>query len=362
MLKYPKDYLDDVMVRFAYNSNAIEGNKLTLGQTRAVILNETITSTGIEGVKLKDLYAADNQKDAFNELIYLANNNAPLNMDTLLKLQFELTKNTIAIAGKFKTNENYIAGADFKTASPQVVYQLMHEWIDNTSFRIENSKNDDELLRTLIETHIDFEKMHPFDDGNGRTGRELINLELAKHEMSFLVVRVTDRPFYLQNLADRNVDNLVGYAKERMAEEKDRYTAYVSQNQKQEQFYKDEIKKLDESTISAKEKIYGVRDTSAFDKTDIQLNRVYARKFLKENHFEVSDKNIKEISENIALNRINNREKNKDFSVQAGYKSEKEKLDNSLVKKTYNNKFKEHNNHISKELYPSKTQDQNLEI
>lgn len=76
----------------------------------------------------------------------------------------------------------------------------------------------------------------------------------------------------------------------------------------------------------------------------------------------VSDKNIKEISENIALNRINNREKNKDFSVQAGYKSEKEKLDNSLVKKTYNNKFKEHNNHISKELYPSKTQDQNLEI
>lgn len=108
MLNYPKEYLEDVMVRFAYNSNAIEGNMLTLGQTRAVILNETVVSTGIEGVKLKDLYAADNQKDTFNELIYLANNDAPLDMNTLMKLQFELTKNTIPSAGKFKTQENYI--------------------------------------------------------------------------------------------------------------------------------------------------------------------------------------------------------------------------------------------------------------
>lgn len=95
----------------------------------------------------------------------------------------------------------------------------MHEWLDNTAYRIDHAKNDDELLRTLIDTHIDFERMHPFDDGNGRTGRELINFELAKHEMPFLVVRVTDRQFYLQNLADKNIDNLVNYAKERMKEE-----------------------------------------------------------------------------------------------------------------------------------------------
>lgn len=221
MLQYPKEYLDDVMVRFAYNSNAIEGNKLTLGQTRVVILDKIVISTGIDGVKLKDVYAADNQKDAFNEMIYLANN-TPLSIDTLLKLQFELTKNTIATAGKFKINDNYIAGSDFKTASSQLVHQLMHEWVDNTNYRIKNAENDDELLRILIETHISFERMHPFDDGNGRTGRELINFELAKHELPFLVIKVTDRPFYIQNLADQNIDNLVSYAKERMSEEKER--------------------------------------------------------------------------------------------------------------------------------------------
>lgn len=45
MLRYPQEYLDDVMVRFAYNSNAIEGNTLSLGETRAVILNQTVTTT-----------------------------------------------------------------------------------------------------------------------------------------------------------------------------------------------------------------------------------------------------------------------------------------------------------------------------
>lgn len=204
MLNYPKEYLNDVMLRFAYNSNAIEGNTLTMRKTKAVIFNEALTFTGIEEIKLKDLHATDNQKDAFKELIYLASNDASLNVDTLLKLQFELTKNIIATAGKFKT---------------KVVEQLTHEWLEDVSYRIENSKNDDELLRILIETHIDFERMHPFDDGNGTTGRELINFELAKHEMPFLVIKVADRPFYLQNLANKNVDDLVNYAKERMSEE-----------------------------------------------------------------------------------------------------------------------------------------------
>lgn len=252
MLKYPKEYLDDVMVRFAYNSNAIEGNKLSLGQTKAVILNKTITSTGVEGVKLKDLYAADNQKDAFNEMLYLANNNAHLNMDTLLKLQFELTKNTIPSAGKLKTQENYIGGAEFETASPQYVHQLTQEWLDNTSYRIKNSKNKDDLIKTLIETHIDFERMHPFEDGNGRTGRELINFELVKHNLPFLVIRVSDRPFYIQNLSDKNVDNLVSYAKERMTEENKRYQAYIDEDKSQSAFYRKQIQRLDKETLSAK--------------------------------------------------------------------------------------------------------------
>ena len=92
MLRYPQEYLDDVMVRFAYNSNAIEGNTLSLGETRAVILNQTVTTTGIGSLSLKDIYATDNQKEAFNDVIYLASNNGSLNMDNLLKLHFDLTK------------------------------------------------------------------------------------------------------------------------------------------------------------------------------------------------------------------------------------------------------------------------------
>lgn len=213
MRKYPREYLNDVMVRLAYNSNAIEGIQLTLGQTRAVILNETVVATGIKGVKLKDLYAADNQKDAFNEMLYLVNNGAKLDIDTILKLQFELTKNTIPTAGKTKHS------------------QLVKQWADNTTYQLDQVQNEDEILRVLMQSHVKFERMHPFDDGNGRTGRELINFELVKHQMPFLVISAEDRPFYLANLADQNIDNLVEYAKSKLKDEKKRYESYLKQDE-----------------------------------------------------------------------------------------------------------------------------------
>lgn len=232
MLKYPQEYLNDVMVRFAYNSNAIEGNTLALDETRAVILNSTLTTTGIGNYSLRDIYAADNQKDAFDDLIYLANNNEPLNMDNLLKLQFDLTKNTITSAGKFKTNDNYIQGTDVKTAPRALTHGLVQEWIDNTNYRLDHAKNNDEILETLLDAHIQFERLHPFDDGNGRTGREIINFELAKHEMPFLVIKKSDRALYMQNLADQNVSGLIKYAKSVMNEEQKRYSTYLIQDTK----------------------------------------------------------------------------------------------------------------------------------
>ena len=141
--------------------------------------------SGCLSIKLSDVYEAANQKAAFDLLLSLAMTNAPLSVETILQLQFELTKNTIATAGKFKQNENYIVGSDFSTASVYETPFLVQQWVDNTNFQLNNAKNKDEILKILMEAHIKFERIHPFDDGNGRTGRELINLELAKHECHF---------------------------------------------------------------------------------------------------------------------------------------------------------------------------------
>lgn len=151
-------------------------------------MNQTVTVTGLEGVKLRDIYEAANQKDAFYTMLDLASNKAKLSIDVILQLQFELTKNTIATADKFKTNENYIVGSDFQTSSVSMTPIDVKQWAENTPYRLEHSKDDDQFLENLMQAHIDFERIHPFDDGNGRTGRELINLELAKREMPFLII------------------------------------------------------------------------------------------------------------------------------------------------------------------------------
>lgn len=236
MLHYSQDYIDDVSVRFAYHSNGIEGNSLTRGQTQAIMLNDTITVTGFKNIKLRDVYEAANQKSAFDLLLSLAANDAPLSVETILQLQFELTKNTIATAGKFKQNENYIVGADFSTASVYETPFLVQQWVENTNFQLENAKNDDEIIKILMDSHIKFERIHPFDDGNGRTGRELINLELAKHEMPFLVIEKNDKPQYIAFEQEADVDGLVEYAKEKIEQEKKRYKVFEKNYLDQKEF------------------------------------------------------------------------------------------------------------------------------
>lgn len=236
MLHYSQDYLDDVSVRFAYHSNAIEGNKLTRGQTKAIMLNDTVTAIGLEGVKLRDVYEAANQRDAFNLMLHFAMNNAPLDADVILRLHFELTKNTIGTAGKFKQNENLIVGADFKTASVYETPILVKQWAENTMYRLQHAKDQDEFLKILLQSHIQFERFHPFDDGNGRTGREIINLELAKHEMPFLVIQKEDKPKYVEFEDDQDVKGLYQYAKEKLVQEKERYDIFEKNYQAQKEF------------------------------------------------------------------------------------------------------------------------------
>ncbi len=236
MLHYSPQYIDDVLVRFAYHSNAIEGNSLTKGQTEAVILNDTITSVGYRGVKLRDVYEASNQKDAFYLMLNFAANNKKFSVDDILKLQFELTKNTIGTAGKFKQNENRILGADFSTASVAATPIAVKEWVDNTNYRLDHSKNNEEFLQNLMESHIQFERIHPFEDGNGRTGRELINWKLAEREMPFLIIEKEDKPQYVTFEADQDYKGLTAYAKKRLAEEKKRYQIFEKNYQAQTDF------------------------------------------------------------------------------------------------------------------------------
>lgn len=95
--------------------------------------------------------------------------------------------------------------------------------------------------------------------------------------------------------------------------------------------------KFVDSLFSKKDNLHTQNDEKVLSKADEQLNRVYARKFLKENNFALSKENIQQVSQNIAKNRANNKKQNRDSSVEAAYKIEKEKLSDPATRSNYQN-------------------------
>ena len=241
-LNYSQKYLEDVLVRFAYHSTGIEGNSMTLGETRSVLLDEVIKTAAQRS--LREIYEVDNHKAAFHRLLIEADKQTPINESLILDFHKDLTQNVVYNAGHFKESTNYIGGADFQTASPEQVPFLIRQWCDNLNYQLENSKNEREYLQALLSSHVQFEQYHPFSDGNGRTGRLLINFELAKKNMPFLVIAREDRPEYVNFLADNDIDKFVDYAENKLKEEKKRRDSFNLEAQKQAEFEKQQFEML----------------------------------------------------------------------------------------------------------------------
>ncbi|KMT60699.1 MULTISPECIES: Fic family protein [Listeriaceae] len=123
--------------------------------------------------------------------------------------------------GEFKTGENAILGADFQTASPTETPILMQQWVYNLNYRLEQDSLD-EKLRAVAESHIDFERVHPFSDGNGRTGRMLMNYALLENDFPPLIIRVDERAQYIQYLATQDSEAFFRFVKDKLEEEKER--------------------------------------------------------------------------------------------------------------------------------------------
>jgi len=104
----------------------------------------------------------------------MAENNEKVSVDKIKKYHKIIMENLIENNGEFKKAQNIILGANFETAKPYQVPTILQEWCDNLNYRLELAQNDKEKLEVILSEHIKFEKIHPFSDGNGRTGRILI--------------------------------------------------------------------------------------------------------------------------------------------------------------------------------------------
>lgn len=202
---------------------------MTLGQTTTIILTDSINTDGTNSIR--EILEVRNHKQAFNRLMREAADQTPINIDLLRKFHQDLTYGTVYNAGSFKESENLIRGASFQTAPPAQVPMLMKQWCDNLNYQLAHTKNNDEFLRLLLENHLLFERYHPFSDGNGRTGRLLINYELVKRDMPLLVIERKDRASYLRFLVEEDIAVFLRYTN-KLKEEQKRRSIFLVNEQK----------------------------------------------------------------------------------------------------------------------------------
>ena len=229
--KIPQNYLDDMLVRLAHHSAGIEGNTISLPATVSIILNGTLPISS--GATVREFYEIENHKQAFSNMLDHLESNDTLSVSIIKEVHADLTDRLQYDKGQFKKNENLIVGAEFQTASPSETPFLVQQLVDNQEYRLENAATDEEKLESILDTHIQFERIHPFSDGNGRTGRMLMNYSLLQKGFPPLIIEKETKATYIELLAKQDLDGFMSFAKEILAKERKRMGTFQNMDQEQ---------------------------------------------------------------------------------------------------------------------------------
>ena len=195
LLKQEKDnnikngFYHYLQIQFAYNSNHIEGSALTPEQTERIFDKGEVTGKA----KVNEILEASNHFKMFDYLIDSIDE--PLTVDLIKDLHLRLRSGIDIDAGQYKSYQNQIGSIDpISTAKVSDVPAAIDELLEGYNALSEVSFED------IASFHCDFEKIHPFQDGNGRTGRAIMFRECLRNRIMPFVVYDTYRPFYESGL------------------------------------------------------------------------------------------------------------------------------------------------------------------
>lgn len=188
----------ELQVRMTYNSNHIEGSKLTEDQTRLIF--ETRTIDVGDGIPVDDIIETSNHFRAIDYVIDKALE--PLSEDIIKYLHLLLKQGTKDSSlewfsvGDYKKRANTVGGRE--TCKPSEVPKAMNKLV--TDFNSKNKISIDDI----IEFHANFEYIHPFQDGNGRVGRLIALKECLRFNIVPFIIEDSKKFFYYCGLANWN--------------------------------------------------------------------------------------------------------------------------------------------------------------
>lgn len=176
---------EEFIVEYTYNSNAIEGNTLTLRETDLVLRGLTIDKK-----PLKDHMEAVGHKEAFEFVSELVKENTPLSESVIKQIHYLVLADKKDDRGVYRRVPVRIMGAHHEPVQPYLIEPKMEQLL------LDYNENSEHIVTKLARFHIEFEGIHPFIDGNGRTGRLLVNLELMKAGYPPIDIKFSDRIAY----------------------------------------------------------------------------------------------------------------------------------------------------------------------
>ena len=194
-------------VVFAYNSNKIEGGKLTEDETEEIFSTNSFLPKTDDAIKLDDLIEMKNHFRLFDYM--LDNIDAKLSKSNIIEMNKILKRGTSDEdnprynVGGFKIVPNKIGLINvIDTSSPKEVDRDMTILLDwyNSLYNVS--------LEDIIEFHVRFERIHPFGDGNGRVGRMIMFKECLKNNIMPFIILDKDKPFYMRGLKEYKNDKM----------------------------------------------------------------------------------------------------------------------------------------------------------
>ena len=212
---YHKTQLD-----FAYNTNHIEGSTITPDETASIYETGTILTSSDKVIVLKDATEVKNHFTLFKYMLDTIEEK--LSEDMIKRFHFILKEGTLTdeekewfVVGDYKKKKNFVG--NITTSLPSEVAKDMQnllEWYE----KIDNKRVED-----IIEFHVRFESIHPFQDGNGRVGRMIMFRECLYNDIMPFYIEDRNKDFYIRGIKEYQVNNEKGYLIDTCLNSQDNY-------------------------------------------------------------------------------------------------------------------------------------------
>lgn len=207
-------------IKLAYNSNHIEGSRLTEDQTRYIYETNTV-GLEKEPANVDDIMETINHFQCFDYMIDCAKDNLS---EEFIKTTHKILKTNTSDSrlswfnvGEYKAKKNMVG--DMETTSPENVGREIRNLLN------EYNKKQDISFDDILDFHVKFERIHPFQDGNGRVGRIILFKECLKHNIVPFIIEDDLKMFYYRGLKEWN--NERGYLRDTCLTAQDRYKVYL---------------------------------------------------------------------------------------------------------------------------------------